>query len=82
MRSAAASLAGAQKLTGLRDALLAAWQRSRTDAGDDARWSALEALAALDPAAARGPMEETLADARLVDAPQGGEVAGGAGPGQ
>jgi cyclophilin family peptidyl-prolyl cis-trans isomerase/HEAT repeat protein len=62
VRSAAASLAGAQKLTGLRDALLAAWQRARTDAGDDARWSALEALAALDPAAARGPMEETLAD--------------------
>ncbi len=62
VRAAAASLVGAQKLVSLRDALLAAWQRARADNGDDARWAALEALAALDPAAARGPMEETLAD--------------------
>jgi cyclophilin family peptidyl-prolyl cis-trans isomerase len=46
----------------MRDRLVAAWQRSRTDPGDDARWAALDALAAIDPAAARGPMEETLAD--------------------
>ena len=47
----------------MRDALVAAaWQRSRTDAGDDAAWAALEALAAIEPAAARAPMEETLAD--------------------
>lgn len=62
VRAAAASLAGAQRLVGMRDALLAAWQRARADNGDDARWAALEALAAVDRAAARGPMEETLLD--------------------
>jgi cyclophilin family peptidyl-prolyl cis-trans isomerase/HEAT repeat protein len=62
VRATAASIAGEQKLPGMRDPLVAAWQRSRTDPGDDARWAALEALAAIDPAAARGPMEETLAD--------------------
>ncbi|AMY12571.1 putative peptidyl-prolyl cis-trans isomerase [Luteitalea pratensis] len=62
VRAAAASLAGEQKITTMRDALVAAWQRSRTDAGDDARWAALESLAVIDPAAARAPMEETLAD--------------------
>lgn len=62
VRAAAASIAGAQKIMALRDALVAAWQRSRSDDVEDARWAALEALAALDPAAARGPMEETLGD--------------------
>ncbi len=62
VRAAAASVVGAQKLTALRDALIAAWQRAKTDAADDARWAALDALATLDPAAARGPMEETLSD--------------------
>jgi cyclophilin family peptidyl-prolyl cis-trans isomerase/HEAT repeat protein len=62
VRAAAASIAGEQKLTAMRDALVAAYQRSRADASDDARWAALQALAALDASAARGPMEETLAD--------------------
>lgn len=62
VRAAAASIAGTAKLAGLRDALVAAWQRARTDPADDARWAALSALAAIDVAAARGPMEETLAD--------------------
>ena len=62
VRTAAASIVEAQKLTTLRDALVAAWQRARSDNADDARWAALSALAAIDPAAARGPMEETLAD--------------------
>jgi cyclophilin family peptidyl-prolyl cis-trans isomerase/HEAT repeat protein len=62
VRAEAASIAGAQKMTGLREALLAAWQRARSDGAEDARWAALAALAAIDPAAARGPMEETLAE--------------------
>jgi cyclophilin family peptidyl-prolyl cis-trans isomerase/HEAT repeat protein len=62
VRATAASIAGTQKLTALRDPLVAAWQRARSDSADDARWAALEALAAIDPAAARAPMEETLAD--------------------
>lgn len=62
VRAAAASIIGTNKLTAMRDALLAAWQRARNDASDDARWAALEALATVDPAAARGPMEETLAE--------------------
>jgi cyclophilin family peptidyl-prolyl cis-trans isomerase len=62
VRSEAASIAGAQKLQALREPLLAAYQRARSDSSDDARWAALTALAALDPAAARAPMEETLAD--------------------
>ena len=51
-----------QKVAGLRDALVAAWQRSRSDSAEDARWAALQALAAIDPASARAPMEETLAE--------------------
>jgi cyclophilin family peptidyl-prolyl cis-trans isomerase/HEAT repeat protein len=62
VRAAAASIAGDQKVASLRDTLLAAWQRSRSDNADDARWAALTAIAAIDPAAARAPMEETLAD--------------------
>ncbi len=62
VRAAAASIAGEQKLASMKDALVAAWQRARSDSTDDARWAALEALAAIDPAAAREPMEETLAD--------------------
>jgi cyclophilin family peptidyl-prolyl cis-trans isomerase/HEAT repeat protein len=62
VRAAAAELIGTRKLVALRDALLAAEQRARTDTSDDARWAALTALAALDPAAARGPMQEALGD--------------------
>jgi HEAT repeat protein/cyclophilin family peptidyl-prolyl cis-trans isomerase len=62
VRSEAASIAGAQKIAALRQPLVAAYQRARSDSSDDARWAALTALAALDPAAARAPMEETLAD--------------------
>ena len=62
VRAAAASIAGELKMASAREALVAAWQRSRTDDSDDARWAALAALAAIDPAAARAPMEETLAD--------------------
>ena len=62
VRAEAASIAGRHKLVALRDALLAAWQRAKSDAADDARWAALEALAAIDADAARAPMEETLAD--------------------
>ncbi|MGV3519419.1 HEAT repeat domain-containing protein [Luteitalea sp.] len=62
VRAEAASIAGEAKLVALREALVAAWQRSRSDPSDDARWASLQALAAIDPAAARGPMEETLAD--------------------
>lgn len=62
VRAAAASVAGQQKLTGLRDALVAAWQRSRADSADDARWLTLRALATIDPEAAVAPMQETLAD--------------------
>ena len=62
VRAAAASIAGAQKVAGLADELVATWQRSRSDSADDARWATLTALAAIDPAAARAPMQETLAD--------------------
>ncbi len=62
VRATAADIAGAQKVAGLRDALVAAWQRSRSDSAEDARWAALQALAAIDPALARAPMEETLAE--------------------
>jgi cyclophilin family peptidyl-prolyl cis-trans isomerase/HEAT repeat protein len=62
VRAEAASIAGQQKLASMRDALTAAWERSRGDTADDARWATLSALAAIDPAAATGPMTETLAD--------------------
>jgi len=62
IRTEAASIAGAQKIASLREPLLAAYQRSKSDSSDDARWAALTALAAIDPAGARASMEETLAD--------------------
>ncbi|MBA2356019.1 MAG: peptidylprolyl isomerase, partial [Acidobacteria bacterium] len=62
VRASAASVAGELELAALREPLLAAWQRSRSDDQADARWAALDALAAIDPAAARAPMTETLTD--------------------
>lgn len=62
VRAAAADLIGERKLSGLRDALVAAEQRARADSADDARWAALTALASLDVTAARGPMQDALAD--------------------
>lgn len=62
VRAEAASIAGQQQMASLTAPLRAAWERSRTDSTDDARWAALQALAAIDPAAATAPMTETLAD--------------------
>ncbi|BCS35589.1 hypothetical protein TBR22_A48230 [Luteitalea sp. TBR-22] len=62
IRAEAASIAAQQKIAALKEPLLAAWERSRGDTADDARWATLLAVAAIDPAAATGPMTETLAD--------------------
>ena len=62
VRSEAASIAGDRKIAALREPLLAAYPRAASDSSDDARWAALTALAAIDPSAARAPMEATLAD--------------------